>query len=115
MRRDEAHLLDMLLGARRLMARFAGVSRAAYEHDEDLQAVSFWIISTIGEAAGRVSDATRDEHPEIPWGRVKGARNALVHGYDRIDLDKVWEMITVFAPQMVEHLARAVPGRENFE
>jgi uncharacterized protein with HEPN domain len=115
MREDDAYLLDMLNGARRLANNYATMSREAYDANAEAQAASFWIICIIGEAAGRVSDTTREIHQEIPWSQVKGTRNVLIHGYDSINLDRVWDIITVFAPEMIRMLEPFVQGKENYE
>jgi uncharacterized protein with HEPN domain len=112
---DDAYLLDMLNGARRLAGHYATMPRETYNTDAEAQAASFWIICTIGEAAGHVSDPTREAHPEIPWSQVKGTRNVLIHGYDRINLDRVWDIITVSAPEMVAMLEPIVADKENYE
>jgi uncharacterized protein with HEPN domain len=50
-------------------------------------------LEIIGEAAARLADATRDDHPEIPWTNMIGMRNRLVHGYFDVDLDVVWRTV----------------------
>jgi uncharacterized protein with HEPN domain len=47
----------------------------------------------IGEAAGNLSDKTQDRTPDIPWHRIKAFRNALIHGYFKVELDQVWNVI----------------------
>ena len=47
----------------------------------------------IGEAAARLTDETRADHPEIPWSNMIGMRNRLVHGYFDVDLDVVWNTV----------------------
>ena len=41
-------------------------------------------LEIIGEAARRFDEAFCAAHPEIPWGAMTGARNILIHNYDRI-------------------------------
>lgn len=92
-----------------------GVSRAEWDARPELQDASFWNICVIGEAATRISDEERAALPTIPWSAVGGARSVPIHGYDRINPDKVWQIITVAAPELVAILAPVVPGRENYE
>lgn len=40
-----------------------------------------------------MSDATRTEHPEVPWRGVIGMRNAIVHGYFQVDWDELWNVV----------------------
>lgn len=52
-----------------------------------------WELAIIGEAANRLTQEFREAHPELPWRRIVNQRNFLVHGYDRVDADLVWDAI----------------------
>ena len=43
---------------------------------------------------------------EIPWAKIRGMRNHIVHGYDRIDVAIVWEVVTRDLPPLVPHFER---------
>ncbi len=45
------------------------------------------LVEIIGEAGHRVSQATQQKNPKIPWSQIIGRRNRIVHGYDVIDFD----------------------------
>ncbi len=62
------------------------------------------LVDIIGEAANRVSQATREYHPSIPWGDIVGTRNRLVHGYDQVDLDILWRIVSDELPPLVHQL-----------
>jgi uncharacterized protein with HEPN domain len=62
------------------------------------------LVEIIGEGAGRVSLGTRDAHPHIPWKQIVGTRNRLVHGYDEIDFDVLWKIVSVELPRLVQEL-----------
>jgi len=64
-------------------------SRARADLDSDVSlawALTFG-IGTIGEAASRVSQETRQKYPQIDWRPAIATRNFLFHGYDAIDYD----------------------------
>ena len=50
-------------------------------------------LIVIGEAANRVSNPFQEMHPNIPWASLIGTRNVIVHGYDQVKLQIVWEII----------------------
>jgi len=80
-------------------------SRSDLEADRLLALGLTKLVEIIGEAAGRVSPEIRDAHPSIPWKQIVGTRNRLVHGYDAIDLDVLWRIVSVELPPLVEQLA----------
>ena len=67
-------------------------SRAALDEELTLPAV-LYELAIVGEAASRTSPDLRSGHPEVPWARIVSLRNILVHAYDRIDLDLVWDAV----------------------
>ena len=67
----------------------------------------------IGEAARRLSPEARNAFPEIPWKLVTAMRNILIHDYDDVDLDVVWDTIQRDVPPLIvrleKHLAANPP------
>ena len=51
-----------------------------------------------------MSDAGRARIPELPWGQIVGMRHILVHVYDRIDLDAVWNVLLIDLPPLTERI-----------
>lgn len=65
--------------------------------------IQSWIIrhlQIIGEAARALSETIQQSHPEIPWSKVIGMRNILVHDYFGIDKDIVWNVIEHELPKL---------------
>jgi uncharacterized protein with HEPN domain len=100
------HMLDF---ARRAHAKMANVSRERFDADEDLQIIVTHLIQIIGEAATRVSGATRLDHPEIPWERVTGMRHRIVHNYVNVDVDILWTVATERIPDLIAALETFTP------
>ena len=50
-------------------------------------------LQIIGEAASKLSADLRIAHPEVPWPRIVGMRNVLIHDYLGIDIDIVWAAV----------------------
>ena len=102
---DGVYLGHMLDAARKAAEKVAGRSRSDYDADEDLRMVLAHLVQIIGEAAGRVSDAT----PKIPWRRIVGMRHRIVHDYMNIDADILWEVVTRSLPELISLLEPLVP------
>ncbi|MBQ7216310.1 MAG: DUF86 domain-containing protein [Synergistaceae bacterium] len=62
----------------------------------------------IGELAGRISDKTADEHPEIPWRAIRGMRNIHAHDYGSVDHAIVWETLKKDIPDLRHKLSEIV-------
>jgi uncharacterized protein with HEPN domain len=98
--RDDQARLEDILRATASIARYAERGRLAFDHDELVQSWMIYHLTLIGEAAARISSALRDQHPEVPWPRVIGMRNVLVHGYFAIDLEEVWVTVDRRVPTL---------------
>ncbi len=61
-------------------------------------------VELIGEAASRLPAEIRDTHPNVPWREIIAMRNRLIHGYDGVDCDILWDVLTSFAPDLAEKL-----------
>jgi uncharacterized protein with HEPN domain/predicted nucleotidyltransferase len=106
---ENLYLGDMLDIAREARDIVAGKTRAEYDTNRIFQLAVLHIIQTIGEAATHVSQATRAQHPKIPWGDIIGMRNILVHRYDALDHDDVWETVTNGVPALIAELETMLP------
>lgn len=91
MSRDDANVLDILNAARQALSFVRGMARSAFEEDERTQSAVLYQLTILGEAAKRVSETFRQRHPEVPWRKMAGTRDRVVHEYDRVSVDRVWE------------------------
>ena len=62
------------------------------------------IAELIGEAATRLPAGIRTAWPEVPWRQIISMRNWLIHGYDGIDADILWDVLDSRAAELVEKL-----------
>ncbi len=81
-----------------------GRCRADLDTDRTFMLATTRLLEMMGEAATRLSDATRLRNPDIPWKEAIGLRHHLVHGYDKVNLDMVWEVLTVDLPPLMAAL-----------
>ena len=107
-REDTILLTDMLDYARRAVIAIEGQSRVALNGDAVLAGALERFVEVIGEAAGRLSETTREMAPEIPWLEIIAMRNRLVHGYFSVDLDILWTVVNDDLPELIDALDRLV-------
>jgi uncharacterized protein with HEPN domain len=84
---------QMLDHAREASLLAVGRSRADLDGDRLYLLALTRLLEILGEAAARVSQGTRDRHPDIAWKQIVGLRNRLIHGYDQVDCDVVWSIV----------------------
>jgi len=111
--RDEAYLLDILNAARKVTQYTAGVTEEEFGGSDLLQDATMRQLGIIGEAARKVSQETRNAHPEIPWSEMIGMRNHLIHEYSRINLKRVWDTIQNDIPRLLTLIEPLVPPPEE--
>jgi len=90
------------------VAMIRGRQRDDLQQDRMLQLALVRVVEIVGEAATRVSEAGQQRYPSIPWQYVRGMRNRLVHGYDKIDLDVLWDTIEHDLPPLIAELRRVL-------
>jgi uncharacterized protein with HEPN domain len=57
-------------------------------------------LEVMGEAAKRIPGELRDQFPGIPWKRMTGMRDKLIHEYSGVDLEIIWGVITEELPPL---------------
>jgi uncharacterized protein with HEPN domain len=70
-------------------------------------------LEMIGEAARRVTAEDRARYPAVPWQDVVDLRNRLIHGYDQVDYDTVWQIVLDDLPKVAAELERITQALER--
>ena len=106
---DEIRLRHMLEAAREAESFVRGRTRGDLDTDRQLVLSLVKDIEIVGEAATRITEATRGQLPTIPWEEIIGMRNRLVHAYFSINLDIVWRTVQEDLPRLIALLEPLVP------
>ena len=107
--RDPALLLDMKLAAEDALKFVAGFDEASFLASDLYQSAVIRKLEVLGEAAGKVSKAFQEAHPEIAWSKITGLRHRLIHGYGDVDLDIVWRVTMHELPDLIDALGPLIP------
>lgn len=99
------HILD---ASSKVRAMMDGVSYDQFLSSEvKISAVSYKLI-IIGEASSRLTETFRDKYEaEIPWFKIIGMRNLIVHDYLKPDPFIIWETATIDVP-VLENKIKAI-------
>ena len=101
---DTVRFRHMLEHAREAVDLAAGESRKGLRSNRVLELALTRLVEITGEAAARVSPAGQARYPQIPWPEIIGLRNRLVHGYDAVDLDILWDILQFDLPPLIAAL-----------
>jgi uncharacterized protein with HEPN domain len=110
--RDDAYLLDILIAARHAMKFRGELTWEQFRNSALHQHAIAKALENVGEAAKKVSDEMKAAHPEVPWVSIMSMRNRIVHEYFRLDLLKVWEVVTVDVPILITAIEPLVPSEK---
>ena len=110
MQRDLQFLLDMLQSAELIMNYTAQYSKDEFVGNVQLQDSVIRRLLVIAEAARRVSETTRQTLPNISWQEINGMRNRLVHEYDDVNLNIVWDVVQIEIPNLIGELKLKFPS-----
>ena len=100
MQRDLAYIAD-ILQASRLIQLGVATPKQKFLDDWMQQAAIVRQLEIIGEATKRISEDFRNQHPQIPWHSMAGMRDMLIHEYDSVDYDEVWQTDRHDIPQLI--------------
>ncbi len=92
MKDDRLYLLHMLECANRI-GEYTEEGRDAFMTDRRTQDAVIRNFEIMGEAAKQVSQTTRELVPAVPWRRIAGFRDVLIHQYMGVDMEEVWGII----------------------
>lgn len=105
MSRDPLVYLEHILDAAEHIVDYTqGVGFESFCDDEMLQDAIERNFEIIGEAAKRVPDEIRNLGPNIDWREISGFRDVIIHDYDTIDVEVVWDAVENEIPRLVEQI-----------
>ncbi|MCR6544497.1 DUF86 domain-containing protein [Dehalobacterium formicoaceticum] len=76
------------------------------EFSNDLKTISACVfsLSQIGELVSRLDVEFVEANSQIPWRKIKGMRNRIVHDYEGIQLNIVWDVLVDFLPELIKSI-----------
>lgn len=100
------YLADILASTLEIEAFVAGLNYDEFFRDRKTVNAVIRSLEVMGEAAKRIPGNIRDRYPDIPWKRMAGMRDKLIHEYAGVDLETVWDVATEELPAIKPMLER---------
>jgi uncharacterized protein with HEPN domain len=91
------HIRDEIDG---LAAALHGVNFTEYQKSYPLRRAAERAVQIISEAAKALPTQMLARYPASPWSAIIGIGNILRHEYQRIEDRRIWEIVTVYLPQL---------------
>jgi uncharacterized protein with HEPN domain len=100
-KRDHLDYLQDILSMIDKVEQFtADLSLEEFEENEMVHFAVIRAIEVMGEAAKHVPPEVKRRYPEVPWIRMAGMRDRIIHGYFGLDLHIVWKTATRSIPML---------------
>lgn len=113
MSRDSVILLDILRAARLSIEFLSGTDKPHFLKDAKTQSAVLHQLLLVGEAVKRLSEEFRSQYSDVPWAKIAGMRNVLIHRYDDVDLEEVWRTLERDIPALIVRLEAMVAASEG--
>ena len=104
--RNKAYLLDMQEFARVVLEYVKDRTEQEFLDDRLLRDAVAYNLQVVGEAAYKVTDAFKEQHPEVDWFKIAGLRHRIVHDNRRVDDETLWRITQKYVPPLVEQLRK---------
>mgnify|MGYP001583711395 CR=1 FL=1 len=101
MKRDLILFFDDILEAiNDIQESVKNLSNEDFSDNKDAKDATIRRLEIIGEAIKNIPNSIREKYPEVPWNKIAGMRDIISHGYFRVDLDAVWEVVRKDLPKL---------------
>lgn len=96
--------------AARSILEFAnGITSHEFQTNDMLRSAIERKLEIIGEAANRIPEDYQESHPDISWRKVISQRNIVIHEYDEIREEIIWDIVTKHIQPLIDSLDRLLP------
>ncbi len=104
------HINDSIKNAENFVK---GVSKDSFLKNKEKQHAVVRAIEVIGEAVKNISLAFRHKYSEIPWAKIAGMRDRLIHHYFGVNIERVWEVVKDDIPLLKKQIQTILEEMEN--
>jgi uncharacterized protein with HEPN domain len=98
----------MLDSAHEAITLIKNKTREDLDKDRVLNLALVRLLEIIGEAANHIPKEETIRYPDISWPQIIGLRNRLIHAYDAVDLDILWQIINQDLPSLIKALEKII-------
>jgi uncharacterized protein with HEPN domain len=102
---DKASLYDALSAAKKIQCFVRDIDWAGFQASDEKSSAVYGQLVILGEACTRLSLEWRAQYEDIPWRQIVGMRNRIIHGYDEVNWEIVWQVATEHVPRLIDQFS----------
>lgn len=112
MKDNQGYLLDILEHVLNIEEFLKDVSESEFMDNKEKKQAVIRSFEVIGEVAKRVEIQFKDNHPSIPWKQMAGFRDILIHDYDKIVEEIIWDTAAYLLPKLKPELLKILDEQD---
>ncbi len=102
--RDKSYIYDMLNYSIEIVDIIKDEDHHSFIKNRIKRLAVERLIEIIGEAANHISKEVIEENNDIPWSKIIGLRNKIVHDYGEILTERIWLIASRSIPELIEQI-----------
>jgi uncharacterized protein with HEPN domain len=107
---DRVYLLHIRDALERVVS-YTKDGRESFFADAKTQDAVIRNLEVIGEAVKQLSRETTERNPDVPWNRIAGMRDLLIHHYFGVKLEAVWNVVEFHWAPLSEVVQKLLAGK----
>lgn len=115
MRKQKLYFEDIINAMDKIEKYIKNLDKDSFTDNEMVVDAVLRNLEIIGEAAGNISDDIKNKYSNIPWRRMIGLRNIVIHDYFGVDLNIIWKIIKVNLPETKPLINKVMDNEYNNE
>jgi uncharacterized protein with HEPN domain len=113
--REIADYLEDILGSISEVEEFVGgMTYETFAADKKTVNAVIRSLEVLGEATKHIPASFRNKHPDIPWSKMAGMRDVLIHDYMGVDLKTVWKVAVERLPEIKPKIAEILVQKDKY-
>jgi uncharacterized protein with HEPN domain len=112
-REIDDYLDDILTAVADVEVFVSGINYDTFTKDKRTVNAVIRSLEVLGEATKRIPESFRQKHPDIPWSKMAGMRDVLIHDYMGVDLKTVWKVAQERLPELKPLLEKLISNKRD--
>ena len=111
--KEKGLLLAIIKHCNKINEKMNGLVREQFDRDEDVVQIICFNILQIGELAKNFEPEFIKQYNAVPWNKIKGMRDKVAHGYDKIDMDRVWNTALLDINPLLDYCKKIIDENDE--